>query len=167
MGGSEKFRHREEEVESESSREYKAFRSMVDAAGGLEKVASSVLEHTGVAKTWVYDWYNAGRTPSVNVTRQVFSELRHLVRESKANPQPAKEVEPKKPEAELLKPSVKEKPVQPAIEHLKPKSKPKLTRKEILKDQQEKRWMQDEEYAALHKSLVEKGVITPNSEEKE
>ncbi|MCL5775136.1 MAG: disks large-associated family protein [Patescibacteria group bacterium] len=149
--------------ESESLRELRAFKGMVEAAGGLERVASSVLEHTGVAKVWVYNWYNNGQTPSTSVTRQIFSELRHLVREAKANPQPEKEAVPEKPESGPVKPPVLEKP-KPAARSAE-KAKPKLTRRELIKKQQEARLMKDEEYAALHRRLVEKGLITPSGDE--
>jgi len=169
MGDSEKFGHREEGVESESSREYQAFRGMVAAAGGLEKVASSVLEHVGVAKIWVYDWYNHGRTPSVNVTRQIFSELRHLVREAQAKPE-GKEAEPAHPakaETVPLKPQAKKVRQKPAKPQQPKQAGPKLTYRERQKQATEARLMKDEEYRKLHKSLVEKGLISPSSNEKE
>ncbi len=150
--------------ESESLRELRAFKGMVEAAGGLERVVSSVLEHTGVAKVWVYNWYNNGQTPSTSVTRQIFSELRHLVREAKANPQPAKETRPEDPGPGPVGPPVPEKPKVPGHKAAKPKARPKQTRREIVKQQQEARWMKDEEYKKLHQSLVEKGLITPSDE---
>jgi len=152
----------EEGGESESARELRAFKGMVDAAGGLEAAADSVLKHTGVAKSWVINWYRDGQAPSSNIARQIFSELRQLTREAKASPKPAKEAVGEMPEAGPVKPPVKERPVRPAAKQTKPK--PKLTYRERQKQATESRLMEDEEYRALHKRLVEKGLITPNPE---
>ncbi len=159
-----KFYSHEDSGESEAAKAQRAFRSMVDAAGGVERVAASVLEHVGVAKKWVYEWYDNTQAPSESIKRQIFSELRHLVREAgtqSANAAP--EVTQSRPEPRPVKPPVEKKPRTRPVKA----EKPKLTRRETYKQEQEKRWMSDEEYAALHKKLVEKGFITPSEEKKE
>ena len=159
-----KFYSHEDSGEPEAVKTQRAFRSMVDAAGGVERVAASVLEHVGVAKKWVYEWYDNTQAPSESIRRQIFSELRHLVREAGA--QSAKvvpEAPQPRPEPRPVKPPVEKKPGTRAAKA----EKSKLTRREIHKQEQEKRWMNDEEYAALHKKLVEKGLVTPSKEEKE
>ncbi|MCL5009199.1 MAG: hypothetical protein M1400_02550 [Patescibacteria group bacterium] len=159
-----KFYSHEDSGESEAAKAQRAFRSMVDAAGGVEKVAASVLEHTGVAKKWVYEWYDNTQPPSESIKRQIFSELRHLVREAGTqSTEAAPEAPLSRPEPGPVKPPVKKKPGTRPVKA----EKPKLTRREILKQEQEKRWMSDEEYATLHKKLVEKGLVTPSEEEKE
>lgn len=144
----------------ESQRDYRAFCSLVELVGGVDKVADSVLQHTGVAKKWVLDWYGKGLSPSVNIIRQIFVELRHMAKEVKADPKASK-------------PSVAEKPASPPLQ---PEGKnkvavggsgsPKKSYRQTAKEREEKRHMQDPEYAALRQRLIDKGLIEPSPGEK-
>ena len=154
--------------ESEADRQRKAFCNMVDSAGGLPNVAQAVEEHTGVVQKWVIEWYDGVRIPSESIKRQIFTELRHLVKEAraKAKAAAAEPEEPPKLEAGPVKPPVKERPKPQASKSEKPKP-PRLSYREKQKQATEARLMQDAEYAELYKKLVEKGLVTPPAPEKE
>lgn len=161
----------QEAGEPEAERERKAFRAMVDAAGGLSRVAQAVEEHTGVVKKWVTEWYNGAHVPSESIKRQIFIELRHLLKEARmkvatAKIMPVGPMQPLKPEASPIKPPVKEE-----LKIQTPKSpkakRPRLNYRKKQKQETEARLMQDKEYAELYKKLAEKGFVIPPESEKE
>lgn len=157
--------------EPEAERQRKAFCAMVDAAGGLSKVARSVEEHTGVVQKWVVEWYNGAHVPSESIKRKIFIELRHLLKEAQTEVEktkviPAVTKQSVGPEAAPVKPPIKEKPEIQAFKTPKAK-RPKLSYRDKQKQTTEARLMQDKEYAELYKKLAEKGFVIPSESEKE